>query len=86
MRSKVDYKAYLTFNLMIVFVSKKFFRRSKVENNGFKVFFRLSILKNIVDTTLIMRLKVFMHWWLTIRAKYYPQVQLYKFKYFRSHD
>jgi hypothetical protein len=42
-RSKVDYIVFLTFNLLKNNAVTRTIRRLTVENNGFKVFFRLLI-------------------------------------------
>ncbi len=72
---------FLTFNLLIVVVSTKFFSRLKVKKALFSTFNLLLVL--VCQSQVRSRDHKFLkHWWLIIRFKNQPQVQLYKLKYF----
>jgi hypothetical protein len=62
---------------MIILVANKLIMRSKLKK---ALLGNFDLMNGLLATSAIMRLKVFMHRWLIIRAKNLPQVQLTKFK------
>ena len=62
---------------MIVF-SYKYDHEIEIQNKA--LLGNFDLMNDLLVTSMIMRLNVFMHRWLIISAKNQPQVQLTKFK------